>query len=296
MSEVKVNKISPRSGTDVTLGDSGDTIIVPAGVTLDASAATTTLPATVVTTTGTQTLTNKSIATTQLTGTVATSNLGTGTASSSTFLRGDQTYAAAGSPSITDNGNATAMTINSSEQVEFTAGTVSLPAITTTGDVNTGIFFPAPDTISFTTNGTRAMRINASGNISIGSTDDYHNLHVAADGTTTDGWFSSGLTASCSGAWNGSKSLNVTWDFTSSVSYVLEFLVASYGQRQFFAVGSYTAGTSHQTTLLSGGSSDMTQSYADSRETWTAGGGTHGVYSIRLHSAQGTNGALVTLV
>jgi len=25
MSEVKVNKISPRSGTDVTLGDSGDT-------------------------------------------------------------------------------------------------------------------------------------------------------------------------------------------------------------------------------------------------------------------------------
>jgi hypothetical protein len=41
---------------------------------------------------GTQTLTNKSIATTQLTGTVATSNLGTGTASSSTFLRGDQTF------------------------------------------------------------------------------------------------------------------------------------------------------------------------------------------------------------
>jgi len=34
MSEVKVNKISPRSGTTVTLGDSGDTISVPSGVTL----------------------------------------------------------------------------------------------------------------------------------------------------------------------------------------------------------------------------------------------------------------------
>jgi hypothetical protein len=34
MSEVKVNKISPRSGTDVTLGDSGDTFTIPAGVTL----------------------------------------------------------------------------------------------------------------------------------------------------------------------------------------------------------------------------------------------------------------------
>src|SRR6056300_424845 len=34
MSEVKVNKISPRSGTDVTLGDSGDTITIPSGATI----------------------------------------------------------------------------------------------------------------------------------------------------------------------------------------------------------------------------------------------------------------------
>ena len=34
MSEIKVNKITPRSGTGVQLGDSGDTITVPAGATL----------------------------------------------------------------------------------------------------------------------------------------------------------------------------------------------------------------------------------------------------------------------
>ena len=34
MSEVKVNKVSPRSGTDVQLGDSGDTITVPASANL----------------------------------------------------------------------------------------------------------------------------------------------------------------------------------------------------------------------------------------------------------------------
>ena len=34
MSEVKVNKISPRSGTEVTLGDSGDTFTLPSGGTL----------------------------------------------------------------------------------------------------------------------------------------------------------------------------------------------------------------------------------------------------------------------
>jgi hypothetical protein len=34
MSELKVNKISPRSGTGVTLGDSGDTFTIPAGATI----------------------------------------------------------------------------------------------------------------------------------------------------------------------------------------------------------------------------------------------------------------------
>ena len=34
MSELKVNKVSPRSGTDVTLGDSGDTFTIPAGATI----------------------------------------------------------------------------------------------------------------------------------------------------------------------------------------------------------------------------------------------------------------------
>jgi hypothetical protein len=31
MSEIQVNKIIPASGTDVTLGDSGDTFTVPSG-------------------------------------------------------------------------------------------------------------------------------------------------------------------------------------------------------------------------------------------------------------------------
>jgi len=79
MSEVKVNKISPRSGTDVTLGDSGDTFTIPAGATLANAGTVTGIPASAIDS-----------------GTIATARLGSGTASSSTFLRGDQTFAAAG--------------------------------------------------------------------------------------------------------------------------------------------------------------------------------------------------------
>lgn len=44
------------------------------------------------------------------------------------------------------------------------AGTAALPAITTTGDTNTGIFFPAADTIAFTEGGVECARFNSSGN------------------------------------------------------------------------------------------------------------------------------------
>jgi hypothetical protein len=51
----------------------------------------------------------------------------------------------------------------------FTAGTVSLPAITTTGDTNTGIYFPAADTIAFTEGGVESMRIDSAGLVGIGT-------------------------------------------------------------------------------------------------------------------------------
>jgi hypothetical protein len=50
------------------------------------------------------------------------------------------------------------------------AGTVSAPAITTTGDTNTGIFFPAADTIAFAEGGTEAMRLDSAGNMGLGVT------------------------------------------------------------------------------------------------------------------------------
>jgi hypothetical protein len=50
------------------------------------------------------------------------------------------------------------------------AGSAAAPTITTTGDTNTGIFFPAADTIAFSEGGVESMRIDSSGNVGIGVT------------------------------------------------------------------------------------------------------------------------------
>ena len=61
---------------------------------------------------------------------------------------------------------------NADAQFVAAAGTASLPVITTTGDVNTGIFFPAADTIAFAEGGAEAMRIDSSGNLLVGQSSN----------------------------------------------------------------------------------------------------------------------------
>ena len=57
-------------------------------------------------------------------------------------------------------------TINTSGAVnEVPAGSASAPSITTTGDTNTGIFFPAADTIGFVCGGTEDFRVDGDGQL-----------------------------------------------------------------------------------------------------------------------------------
>ena len=70
-------------------------------------------------------------------------------------------------------------TLTSTTLITSGTGTASAPAIVPTGDTNTGIFFPAADTIAFSEGGTESMRIDSSGNVGIGTTSPSDILHVS---------------------------------------------------------------------------------------------------------------------
>jgi hypothetical protein len=100
----------------------------------------------------------------------------------------------AGSLALKTNGTTTAVTINASQGVEFNAGAVGTPSITTTGDTNTGIFFPAADTIAFAEGGAEAMRIDSSGNVGVNCTANnfganYRTVEARGASTTISGVF-----------------------------------------------------------------------------------------------------------
>jgi len=68
--------------------------------------------------------------------------------------------------------------------VTFTAGSAAAPAVTTTGDTNTGMFFPAADTIAFAEGGVEAMRLDSSGNLLVGTTSPTYFWSGAETGLT----------------------------------------------------------------------------------------------------------------
>lgn len=61
------------------------------------------------------------------------------------------------------------------------AGTTSAPAITPSGDSNTGIFFPSADTIAFAEGGVEAARFDNSGRLGIGTNNPTSKLDVVGD-------------------------------------------------------------------------------------------------------------------
>jgi hypothetical protein len=74
--------------------------------------------------------------------------------------------------------------ISVSGVASFADGTVSLPSITNIGDTNTGIFFPAADTIAFSEGGVESVRITDTGNVGIGTSSPSVRLHANVESSS----------------------------------------------------------------------------------------------------------------
>lgn len=74
------------------------------------------------------------------------------------------------------------VTINGSTGVVSPNGSAGTPAYQG-ADANTGVFYPAADTVAIATNGTEAMRIDSSRNVGIGTTSPGVRLSIAGPST-----------------------------------------------------------------------------------------------------------------
>jgi hypothetical protein len=73
---------------------------------------------------------------------------------------------------------------NTTDKVVVKAGTAALPSITTEGDENTGVYFPAADEVGITTGGTVRVRVTSTGTTLAGNTTIQG---VTASGATGSG-------------------------------------------------------------------------------------------------------------
>ena len=76
------------------------------------------------------------------------------------------------------------ITINGTTGIAGVDGSAATPAVQG-ADTNTGIFFPAADTIAFTEGGTEVMRIDSSGQVGIGTSSPTRLLTLSSSGANT---------------------------------------------------------------------------------------------------------------
>jgi len=71
--------------------------------------------------------------------------------------------------------------LDTSGNIALQAGTAAAPALQATGDSNTGLLFPAADTVAVSTGGTERITINSSGRVGVGTTSPSYQLELSTD-------------------------------------------------------------------------------------------------------------------
>jgi hypothetical protein len=193
------------------------------------------------TTSGTTTVTATAVAgTTTLTLPAATDTL-VGRATTDTLTNKTLTGAAMnGTVGATTPASGAFTTLSATGVTTVQAGTAAAPAITTTGDTNTGIFFPAADTIAFAEGGAESMRLDSAGNMGLGVTPSawtgaFKVLEIGSKGGALAG--ASGEMDIFNNAYNNGS--NYIYGISS---YATQFQMNNLGQFRWYNAPSGTAG------------------------------------------------------
>ena len=131
------------------------------------------------------------------------------------------------------------LTVTGSATVEFADGSAASPSITNDGDTNTGILFPAADTVAIATAGAEVARFDSAGNWGLGVTPSAWDTFKALDINTYGALFASTGSAQLSG-----NLYYASGAYKYKTTAAASIYVQSVGQHQWYNAPSGTAGTS----------------------------------------------------
>ena len=135
-------------------------------------------------------------------------------------------------------------------------GTAAAPAIRGT-DTNTGIFFPAADTIAFSEGGVESMRIDASGNVGIGTSSPAARLEaVAGTGSQAIGLFRTGDATAANNSGGGFNATSSATAGSRNARLWLDADGANFGGSDYFYIDK--AGNSGDVAIIQQSNAAMT--------------------------------------
>ena len=172
--------------------------------------------------------------------------------------------------------------IDSNRRILAADGAANVPYITFAADTNTGLYRPGADILGFSTAGSERVRIDASGNVGIGTSSPSQPLEVAGNIQATG-------TRSISALYDSNHYMRLEANSSGGIlkgtdGGVITTLVRTYGD-SYFNGGNVGIGTTNPTNHINTGSFFKPDS---SGKFLTVNGGAHGSF-IMLESSTTTD-------